>query len=119
MPPEERDAAYLWDMLQATRDLMDFTQGVTFAAYSSNKMMRMAVERGFQVLGDAGRRVSENLKAEHPEIPWSSVVKHRNVIVHDYADLSLERIWEVIQRALPVLARDLERLVATEPLTED
>src|SRR4029453_5376867 len=112
MPPEERDAAHLWDMLQTARDLLEFTQGLTFAEYASNKMLKMAVERGFQILGDAARRVSESLKTEHPEIPWSSVVKHRNVIVHDYADLSLERIWEVIQRDLPELVRGLERLIS-------
>jgi len=116
MPLEERDAAYLWDMLQTTRDILEFTQGVTFSEYSSNKMMKMSIERGFQILGDAARRVSEDLKADHPEIPWGSVVKHRNVIVHDYADLSLERIWEVIQKDLPALVRDLEKLVSVEPV---
>jgi len=116
MPLEERDAAYLWDMLQTARDILEFTQGSTFAEYSSNKMMKMSVERGFQILGDAARRVSEALKAEHPEIPWSSVVKHRNVIVHDYADLSVERIWEVVQKDLPALVRDLEKMISTEPV---
>ncbi|HEY7216135.1 MAG TPA: DUF86 domain-containing protein [Thermoanaerobaculia bacterium] len=111
MPLEERDSAYLWDMLQTARDILEFTQGSTFVEYSSNKMMKMSVERGFQILGDAARRVSEDLKAEHPEIPWSSIVKHRNVIVHDYVDLSLERIWEVVQKDLPALVRDLERLI--------
>jgi uncharacterized protein with HEPN domain len=115
MPLEERDAAYLWDMLQTARDILEFTRGVTFAEYSSNKMMKMSVERGFQILGDAARRMSEDLKAEHPEIPWGSVIKHRNVIVHDYADLSLERIWEVVQKDLPALARDLEQMISTEP----
>jgi uncharacterized protein with HEPN domain len=116
MPPEERDAAYLWDMLQTARDILEFTRGISFAEYSSNKMMKMSVERGFQIIGDAARRVSEDLQTEQPEIPWSSIVKHRNVIVHDYADLSLERIWEVIQKDLPALVRDLEKLISIEPV---
>lgn len=115
MPLEERDAAYLWDMLQTAYDILEFTQGLTFAEYSANKRLKMAVERGFQILGDAARRVSESFKNEHPEIPWSSVVKHRNVIVHDYADLSPGRIWEVVQRDLPVLVRNLEQLISIEP----
>jgi len=115
MPLEERDAGYLWDMLQTAKDILEFTRGVTFDEYSSNKMMKMSIERGFQILGDAARRVSEDLKAEHLEIPWSSVIKHRNVIVHDYADLSLERIWEVVQKDLPELVRDLEQLISIEP----
>ncbi|MFL6235311.1 MAG: DUF86 domain-containing protein [Thermoanaerobaculia bacterium] len=114
MQPEERDAAYLWDMLQASRDILEFTRGVSQGEYSSNKMLQMAVERGFQILGEAARRVTESFKAAHPEIPWSSIVGHRNVIVHDYADLSPKRIWEVVEDDLPGLAQSLERLISLE-----
>ena len=114
MQPEERDAAYLWDMLQASRDILEFTQGVSLADFSANKMLQMAVERGFQVLGEAARRVTESFKAAHPEIPWSSIVGHRNIIVHDYADLSPKRIWEVVEEDLPGLAQGLERLIYPE-----
>jgi len=102
-------------MLQASRDILEFTRGVSLIEYGSNKMLQMAVERGFQILGDAARRVTEPFKAAHPEIPWSSIVGHRNVIVHDYADLSLRRIWEVVEDDLPGLALILERLVPLEP----
>jgi uncharacterized protein with HEPN domain len=114
MQPEERDAAYLWDMLQASRDILEFTRGASEGEYGSNKMLRMAVERGFQILGEAARRVSESFRAAHPEIPWSLIVGHRNVIVHDYADLSSKRIWEVVAEDLPRLVQDLERLISPE-----
>ena len=114
MQPEERDAAYLWDMLQASRDILEFTQGVARDEYSSNKMLQMAVERGFQILGEAARRVTESFKATHPEIPWNPIVGHRNVIVHDYADLSPKRIWEVVEEDLPRLVQDLERLISPD-----
>ncbi|MFY9820870.1 MAG: DUF86 domain-containing protein [Thermoanaerobaculia bacterium] len=114
MQPEERDLAYLWDMLQAARDILEFTRGISPGEYNSNKMLQMAVERGFQILGEAARRVTEPLRAAHPEIPWSSIVGHRNVIVHDYADLSPKRIWEVIEDDLPGLVPVLERLISPE-----
>jgi uncharacterized protein with HEPN domain len=115
MQLEEEDASYLWDMLQAAHDILEFTEGASFAEYRSNKMMRMATERGFQIMGEAARRVSESFRSEHPEIPWSSIVGHRNVIVHDYADLSMGRVWEVIQRDLPALVQSLERFISIEP----
>jgi uncharacterized protein with HEPN domain len=113
MQLEDRDAAYLWDMLQATRDILEFTRGVSLDEYSSNKMLQMAVERGFQILGEAARRVTETFRTAHPEIPWSLIVGHRNVIVHDYADLSLKRIWEVVEEDLPGLLQDLDRLISS------
>jgi hypothetical protein len=66
-------------MLQASRDVLEFTRGVSEGEYGSNKMLQMAVERGFQILGEAARRISESFKTAHPEIPWSAIVGHRNV----------------------------------------
>ena len=114
MQLEERDAAYLWDMLQAARDVLEFTRGVSLDEYGSNRMLQRAVEREFQILGEAARRVTESFKVAHPEIPWSSIVGHRNVIVHDYADLSPKRIWEVIEEDLPDLVRGLEQLISPD-----
>ena len=114
MQPEERDAAYLWDMLQTSRDILEFTRGVSLGEYNSNKMLQMAVERGFQILGEAARRITGSFREAHPEIPWSSIVGHRNVIVHDYADLSPKRIWEVVEEDLPGLAQALEKLISLE-----
>lgn len=115
MQLEEEDASYLWDMLQTSYDILEFTRGASFAEYRLNKMMRMATERGFQIIGEAARRVSDSFRSDHPEIPWSSIVGHRNVVVHDYADLSTSRVWEVIQRDLPNLVQVLERFISIEP----
>lgn len=70
MPADERDAGYLWDMREAARDCIGFVEGTTYEDFSTNKMMRSAVERRLEVLGEAARRVSDAFQAAHPEIPW-------------------------------------------------
>ena len=115
MRPEEHDAAYLWDMLQAARSILGFTDRTTYETFSNDEMLRMAVERGFQILGDAARRVSEAFRSAHSEIPWKGIIAQRNVIVHDYLRLDPERIWEVIQKDLSPLVRELERLLPPVP----
>jgi uncharacterized protein with HEPN domain len=62
MRSDERDPAYLWDMLEAAKAVVDFTKGVTLeeftAAGRDKEIMRMAVERKLEILGEAARRVS-------------------------------------------------------------
>ncbi len=70
MPLENRDAGYLWDMLEAAREVLGFTRGMTFEAYRENRMLQLAVERSLQILGEAANRVSVGLREAHPEIPW-------------------------------------------------
>lgn len=92
MPPDDRDAALLWDMREAARDIVTFMQGVEFAHFSTNKILRFAVERQLLVIGEAAKRISEDLKNAHPEIPWRAIVAQRNLLAHEYGEILVERI---------------------------
>ena len=95
MLPEDRDAALLWDMREAARDIVTFLEGVAFAHFSANKMLRYAVERQLLVIGEAAKRVSATLKQTHSEIPWNAIIAQRNVLAHEYGEILVERIWLV------------------------
>ena len=58
-------------------------------------MLRAAVERNIEIIGEAARRISEELKQEHPEIPWRKIIAQRNVLIHEYDDIDYKQIWEV------------------------
>ena len=74
MRPEDHDLALLWDMRQEAGEIMEFMQGVTYAQFSKQKVLRYAVERQILVIGEVARRVSDGFKDAHPEIPWSGIV---------------------------------------------
>jgi len=115
MPPDARDPAYLWDMLDAALAIQDFTSDATFHSYADNKMMRSAVERQLEILGEAARRISTAFKEEHPEIGWRQIVGLRNVLAHEYGDIRQERIWQIVSRDLPALIEQLNPLVPPRP----
>jgi uncharacterized protein with HEPN domain len=111
MLPDLRDPAYLWDMLDAATSIKQFTEGATFREYADNKMIRSAVERQLEILGEAARQVSEAFQNEHPEVPWRQIVGLRNVLAHDYGGVRHERVWKIISHHVPSLIRHLEPLV--------
>jgi uncharacterized protein with HEPN domain len=69
MPPEDRDPALLWDMLEAARQIQEFVSGVTLEQYREQLMLRRAVERSIEIIGEAARGVSNTFKARHSDIP--------------------------------------------------
>lgn len=79
MKPEERDAALLWDMLEAAKDIAEFTENIEFVDFNSNKMLRYAVERQLVVIGEAANHISEKFRILHPEISWRGIIGQRNV----------------------------------------
>jgi uncharacterized protein with HEPN domain len=74
MRPEERDAAFLWDMRDAAREVLEFTRGITYARFTLDRVLRYAVERQILVIGEAARRVSPAFKEAHPEIPKKTLL---------------------------------------------
>lgn len=119
MLPEDRDAALLWDMREAARDIVAFMQGVEFIHFTANKILRYAVERQLLVIGEAAKRVSENFKHAHPEIPWSAIIAQRNVLAHEYGEILVERIWLVATQNIPVLLQSLDPLIPPLPDPEN
>jgi uncharacterized protein with HEPN domain len=111
MPLDERDKAYLWDMLDAALAVEEFVLGKAYQEYISNRMMRGAVERHIEIIGEAARRISEATRQAHPEIPWRAIVGQRNVLAHEYDEVLHEAIWAIATRRLPELIAALRKIL--------
>ena len=118
MRPDERDAAYIWDMLDSAKTLQDFVMGVSFYDYSQDKKLKLAVERALEIVGEAARRVSETYRQAHPEIPWQSIIAQRNVLAHEYGEIKHELIWKVATIRISELISSLAMLIPSPPNTE-
>jgi uncharacterized protein with HEPN domain len=112
-----RDDAYLLDMLRFSREVMEFSRGVTEDEYLSDLGKRRSVERSLELIGEAARRISRPFREAHPEIPWTEIIGQRSVLAHDYGDVSDVRVWDTVTERVPTLLRTLERLVPPEAET--
>jgi uncharacterized protein with HEPN domain len=122
MQHEERDNAYLWDMVESAQTILGFMKGLALEQFTADGkealIVRLAVERKLEILGEAARRISVSFKQAHPEIPWSSVIGLRNVISHEYARVDYDLIYHLIQRQLPALVDMLAPLIPPLPPEE-
>jgi uncharacterized protein with HEPN domain len=111
MQPDQRDAAYLWDMLDAAQTVATLISGLDFTQYSNDRRTQLAVERCLEIIGEAAARVSDLLRNAHPEIPWRQIIGQRNVLIHEYGEIKQERIWKVIRENVPQLIELLKPFV--------
>ncbi len=117
-----RDArAYLYDISVACTLIAEFVSGRSPVDYSRDAMLRSAVERQFEIIGEALNR----LKQSDPDLAGritdvSRIVAFRNRLIHGYATVSDEVVWGVIEASLPVLAREVACLLQerADPLPE-
>jgi uncharacterized protein with HEPN domain len=119
MRPEDRDAGYIWDMLDAARSVREFTQDVTREHYLQDRKLQLAIERALEIIGEAARLVSGDFKASHAEVPWKQIIGQRHVLAHDYGEISHDRIWLVARNSVPDLIRLLQPLLPPLPSPKD
>lgn len=92
-------------MQQAAGDAVQFIHGKDRATWAEDKLLRLAVERCIEILGEAARRVSETTCRQHPEVPWRRVVGMRNVLAHEYGQIDHARIFDTVETDLPRLVQ--------------
>jgi len=63
----------------------------------------MGVIRSFEVIGEAIKQLSAELRQSHPDIPWRKIALIRDVLIHDYTQVDLDEVWNVVERDLPNL----------------
>jgi uncharacterized protein with HEPN domain len=117
MQREERDAAHLWDMLQAARSVLRFTKVLSLQEFMADgaETTRLAVERKLEILGEAARRISPAFREQHPEIPWKETVGLRNVISHEYDKVNYKEIYRIVRERVPELVDRIVPLVPPPP----
>ncbi|HUF07976.1 MAG TPA: HepT-like ribonuclease domain-containing protein [Rhodothermales bacterium] len=115
MPREKSDRTYVKDMIEFARQTMDFTSGLDRNGYGETLIVRRAVERTVELIGEAAKYVSDELRALYPDIPWRRIVGQRNILVHDYGEVDDDLVWNLVESELPSLIVKLERVVREEP----
>lgn len=73
-----------------------------------------AVVRQLEVVGEATKRLSSALRAQHLDVPWRRIAGLRDVLIHDYMGVDLVAVWEVTQKELPKLKQQVGQILAQE-----
>ena len=107
----KRDASLLLqDMRESMQKIARYIAGMDLAGFLADEKTVDAVVRNVEIIGEASKQVPESFKSAHPEVPWAQMAGMRNRIVHDYAGVDLELVWNVAMHSLPALERDLTGL---------
>lgn len=97
-------------MYTHAREVMAFTSGKSYAEFESDLLLRRGVERSIEIVGEASRKLSKELKADHPEIAWQGIEGQRHVLAHEYGHVLSARIWRVAIERIPELVDQLDAL---------
>ncbi|KGG79473.1 hypothetical protein Y919_11810 [Caloranaerobacter azorensis H53214] len=92
---------YLEDILESINKIEDYTKGMSFEDFQKNQMAVDAVVRNLEVIGEAARYVSDEIREQYRNIPWNKMIGLRNILIHEYFGIDLRIVWEIIKKNLP------------------
>ena len=99
----ELEEASLRDILRHIDLAAQFTAGQDFETFNADTLRLYGVIRCLEVISEASRRLSDDLKARHPTIAWKEMAGAGNIYRHDYQDVASRRVWDTVRLALPPL----------------
>jgi uncharacterized protein with HEPN domain len=106
---------YLYDIQQAADLIASFTAGRTLADYAGSALLRSAVERQFEIIGEALAqlaRLDEPLASRISE--YRRIIAFRNILIHGYAEVDHRLVWDIVETKLPTLRREVAGLLEAE-----
>lgn len=111
-------ALRLRHMLEYARTAKRLAQGRTRADLDADEMLRLALIRTVEVIGEAAAGIPESERERYPAIPWKPIIASRNRLIHGYAMINLDILWDILDLDLPSLIAELENLLKDQPIKE-
>ncbi len=110
----EDDKIRLRHMLEAARQAFQFTQDRARADLDRDPMLKLALVKLVEIVGEAADQLTDIGRDEIPHIPWPDIIGMRHRLVHAYFDINLDILWETVRHDLPPLTSELEKLLKRE-----
>jgi uncharacterized protein with HEPN domain len=101
---------YLLHIRDAIVQIESYTEGGR-EEFFNEKMIQDAVIRNLEIIGEATKKLTPDLRDRYPEVPWSRIAGMRDVLIHDYFEVDLQIVWDVVQNRLAVLKEHIEALI--------
>lgn len=105
---------YLRHILAEATYLERSSESLTRDAFLADETLHRAFVRSLEIVGEATKRISQEFRAQHPEIEWRAMAAMRDRLIHEYFGVDLELVWDVVQNKVPALRSRLAQLLSTE-----
>ena len=105
------EGLYLDDVQAACERVSKFTRGMKFDAFIQDDRTYHATLRNLEIIGEAIKNISDETRSKYPQVKWRKIAGFRDIVAHDYFGVSDEIVWDMIQNEIPLLTKQIEKII--------
>ena len=102
---------FLEDILESITLIERYTKNMNQSNLEKNREAQDAVARRIEIIGEAAKNIPYAFRNKYPQVPWKDMASMRDVLIHAYFGIELERVWNVIQKELPKLKKQIQQIL--------
>lgn len=112
--PSRRDLDFLADILEAIRRADEYIGDMDYKAFVKDTKTQDAVIRTIEIIGEATKYLSNDLRESYPNVPWKSMAGMRDKLIHHYFGVNIDIVWQIANSELPGLGLQVEQILEQE-----
>ncbi|MBF7081721.1 DUF86 domain-containing protein [Desulfallas sp. Bu1-1] len=99
--------AYLSDIIDSINKIERYTNNMSFQDFLQNELVQDGVVRNLEIIGEAVKKIPDNIKRRKPDIEWKKIAGLRDILIHDYFGVDVVIVWDIIKNKIPVLKKNI------------
>ena len=102
---------YIQDIIDSIKETEEFTKELSFDDFKQDKKTVNAVIRSLEIMGEAAKKIPDDLRRKYSKIPWKEMAGIRDKLIHEYHGVDLEIIWKVVKEELPPVKPNILKML--------
>ena len=107
------DSVYLRHILDAIAKIETYLQGVDEQTFLAQSLLQDGAIRQIEIIGEAVKQLSQQLRDQHPHIPWQDIAGMRDKLIHQYFGVDLDKVWVTVIQDIPVLKQEVAAILSS------